>query len=66
MVSNELMLKLLELIPEESVSVHYLTCKTCLDHRTVKKYLELIMKIQSSKKICMERSGLRILVRKER
>jgi len=66
MVANDLMLKLLELIPEESVSVHQLTCKTGLDHRTIKKYLDLIIAIQESKKIRKEQVGLRVLVRREK
>jgi len=66
MVANDLMLKLLELVPEESVSVHQLTCKTGLDHRTIKKYLDLIIAIQESKKIRKEQVGLRVLVRREK
>ena len=66
MVANDQMLKLLELIPEESVSVHQLTCKTGLDHRTIKKYLDLIIAIQESKKIRKEQVGLRVLVRREK
>ncbi len=66
MVANDLMLKLLELIPEESVSVHQLTCKTGLDHRTIKKYLDLIITIQDWKKIRKEQVGLRVLVRREK
>lgn len=66
MVVNDLVLKLLELIPEESVSVHQLTCKTGLDHRTIKKYLDLISVIQNWKKIYKEQVGLRVLVRREK
>ena len=66
MVANEIMVKLLDLIPEDHVSVHQLTCKTGLDHRTIKKYLDLIARIQSSKKIIKEQVGLRVLVRREK
>ncbi|VVC03600.1 Uncharacterised protein [Candidatus Burarchaeum australiense] len=66
MVSNDLMLKMLELIPEEGISVHQLTCITCLDHRTIKKYLDLIIRIQESKKIRKEQTGLRVVVRREK
>jgi len=66
MVASDLMHKLLELIPEESVSVHQLTCKTGLDHRTIKKYLDLIISIQEAKKIRKEQVGLRVLVRREK
>ena len=66
MVSNDLMLKLLEMIPSEGISVHQLTCKTCLDHRTIKKYLDLIITIQEAKKIRKEQVGLRVLVRREK
>ncbi|MBI5036997.1 hypothetical protein HZC09_06685 [Candidatus Micrarchaeota archaeon] len=66
MVSNELIFKLLEWIPEEGISVHQLTCKSGLDHRTIKKYLDLIIKIQEAKKIREEQAGLRILVKREK
>ena len=66
MVAQDLFVKLLDLIPEERVSVHQLTCKTGLDHRTIKKYLDLIIQIQNSKKIVKEQVGLRILVRREK
>ncbi|MFH1471766.1 MAG: hypothetical protein ABIF85_02615 [Nanoarchaeota archaeon] len=60
------MMKLLEYIPEEGVSVHQLTCKTYLDHRTIKKYIDLIIAIQNRKKIYKDQVGLRVLVRRER
>ena len=66
MVAQDLFVKLLDLIPEERVSVHQLTCKTGLDHRTIKKYLDLIIQIQNSKKIVKEQVGLRVLVRREK
>jgi hypothetical protein len=66
MVVNDLMMKLLEYIPEKGVSVHQLTCKTRLDHRTIKKYIDLIIAIQNLKKIYKEQVGLRVLVRRER
>jgi transcriptional antiterminator len=66
MVAQDLLVKLLDLIPEDHVSVHQLTCKTGLDHRTIKKYLDLIIQIQNSKKIVKEQVGLRVLVRREK
>ncbi|VVB59865.1 Uncharacterised protein [uncultured archaeon] len=66
MVANDLLMKLLEYIPAEGVSVHQLTCRTRLDHRTIKKYIDLIIAIQNRKKIYKEQVGLRVLVRRER
>ncbi len=60
-------MKLMEFIPEDQpVSVHQLTCRSGLDHRTIKKYLELIMEIQGARKIVKEQVGLRVLVKKEK
>jgi predicted HTH transcriptional regulator len=65
-MSGKLLMKLMEFIPEDkSVSVHQLTCRSGLDHRTIKKYLELIMAIQGARKIVKEQVGLRVLVKKE-
>ena len=59
-------LKVLTLIPqEESVSVHKLTCQTGFDHRTVEKYVDLIIEIQNSQKIRKVQEGFRILLKKE-
>lgn len=66
MVSSDTMLKLMDLIPEDSISVHQLTCKTGLDHRTVKKYIELITTIQGRQKIRKEQVGFRVVVKRER
>ena len=44
-VDENLMVKFLELIPEKSISVHQLCCKTGMDHRTIKKYLDGIVAI---------------------
>ena len=65
-VDENLMVKFLELIPEKSISVHQLCCKTGMDHRTIKKYLELIIHVQNSPRLKMETVGLRVLVRKEK
>jgi hypothetical protein len=64
-VDENLIVKLLELIPEQNVSVHQLCCKTGIDHRTIKKYVQLIAKIQNSPRLKLETVGLRVLVRKE-
>ncbi len=60
------MLKLLEMIPESGMSVHQISCRTGLDNRTIKRYVQLIMAIQAAKKIKTEVVGLRILVRREK
>lgn len=64
MVSGGL-LKVLGLIPEEGVSLHQLTCKTGLDHRTVKKHLETILAIQNWKRVYKDNVGLRVVVKLE-
>ncbi len=51
-------------IGDEALSVHQITCRTGLDHRTVKKYINLIMEIQKASKVYQEQIGLRIFVRK--
>ena len=64
---DNVMARLLKWIPEdEPVSVHQLTCKTGLDHRTIKKYLELIIEIQKMQKLVKMTVGLRVMVKKER
>ena len=56
---------LIELIPpEEGMSVHQIVCKTGLDHRTVKKHLDLIIDIQNMPKIKKAQVGLRIIIQK--
>ena len=64
-VEDNLMLQLLEIIPEESMSVHQISCKTGWDHRTIKKYVKLIIAVQNAPKVKMEIVGFRILVKKE-
>jgi broad-specificity NMP kinase len=65
-VDENLMVKLLDMIPSESVSVHQLCCKTGIDHRTIKKYVQLIIRVQNSPRLKMETVGLRVLVRMEK
>lgn len=65
-VDENLMVKLLELIPKESTSVHQLCCKTSIDHRTIKKYIALIVRVQNSPRLKVETIGLRVLVRLEK
>ncbi|MBI5222832.1 hypothetical protein HY990_00255 [Candidatus Micrarchaeota archaeon] len=43
--------KILEFIADKPVSVHQIVCKTKLHTNTVNSYLEIIEKIQNSKKI---------------
>jgi len=64
-VDENLLVKLLDLIPGESTSVHQLCCKTGIDHRTIKKYIQLIVYVQNSRKLRVETVGLRVLVRRE-
>ncbi|MBI5229597.1 hypothetical protein HY991_05785 [Candidatus Micrarchaeota archaeon] len=49
---------ILDAIPEEGVTVHKIVYRTGLDHRTVKKYLELMIAIQKTKAIVKEQAGL--------
>lgn len=65
-VDENLMVKLLEFIPTESTSVHQLCCKTGIDHRTIKKYIALMVRVQSSPRLKVETVGLRVLVRREK
>ena len=43
--------KILDFVSDKPVSVHQIVCKTKLHTNTVNSYLEIIEKIQSSKKI---------------
>ena len=65
-VDKNLVEKLLELVSNEGLSVHQLCCKTGSDHRTIKKYIQLIMRIQESPRLKMETIGLRVFVRREK
>lgn len=65
-VDENLLVKLLDLIPNENTSVHQLCCKTGIDHRTIKKYIQLIVHVQNSPRLKLETVGLRVLVRKDR
>ena len=51
-------------ITEEGVTVHQLVCKTGLDHRTVKKYIGIMIDIQKAQKISKVQYGLRIIIKK--
>jgi hypothetical protein len=65
-IDGNVLVKLFELIPLENTSVHQICCKTGMDHRTVKKYLQLILYIQNSQRLKIETVGLRVLVRREK
>lgn len=56
--------KILYFLSEKPVSVHQIVCTTKLHTRTVKKYLQIIQKVQEAPKIKSELHGLRILFRK--
>lgn len=60
------MLKVLDAIPEEPVSIYQLSRNVDIDRRTIKKYLDLIITIQGAKRIHKDCFGLRILVKRER
>ena len=60
-------MRLWENIPEDqSVTVHQITCKARMDHRTIKKYLEIIREIQNGRKVVVEQVGFRVTIKKER
>ena len=59
------MVKLLDMIPEQNMSVHQICCTTGLDYRTVTKYLQLIVRVQNSQRLKMEIVGLRVYARRE-
>ena len=64
---DNVLARLLKWIPDdEEVSVHQLTCRTGLDHRTITKYLDLIIQIQGMPKVMKNVVGLRVVVKKER
>jgi len=64
-VENFLM-RVLENIPEgKPMSLLQLTRKSGLDHRTIRKYLQLIMEIQEGGKIVREHVGMRVFVKKD-
>lgn len=57
---------LLNAIPEnEPVSVHKLTCISGLHHRTINKYVDLIIEIQESRKVVKQPKGMRLMIRKD-
>ena len=55
---------LFDAISDEGVSVHQIVCRTGLDHRTVKKYVDLVIELQNAPKIIKQSVGLRVMVRK--
>lgn len=61
-LDDELMVRLLELVSRDSMSVHQICCRTGSDHRTIKKYVQLIMHIQKSPKVKLEIVGMRVRV----
>lgn len=66
-MEESLVMKLIEHIPEnQPISVHQLTCRSGLDHRTIKKYLGLIMEIQDARRVVKTQVGLRFMIKKEK
>ena len=65
MVLHDTLLRVLDLIPEEGITLYSLVRETGADHRTLKKYLELISKIQNEEKITTVTSGFRVIIKKQ-
>ena len=65
-IDDNPIVKLLEMVSEKDMTVHQLCCKTSSDYRTIKKYLNLIVYIQNSRKLKMEHDSLRVIVRLEK
>ncbi len=65
MKSTEIIDKIVENIQDEPLTVHQLCLRIKMDARTIHKYLEIIGKIQSGKRVVLERSGLRVFVSKK-
>ena len=61
-----LMMKLLDSIPAKAVSFRQLSYNSDIDRKTVRKYVRLIMQVQDSSRVKLEKVGLRLLVRKEK
>ena len=59
------LIKLLDCIPMQNVSIRQLGAKSGIERRTVRKYVKLIVHIQNSPRIRLETVGLRVLVRRE-
>jgi DNA invertase Pin-like site-specific DNA recombinase len=57
--------KILDLLSNKPVTAHQIVCKTGLHRLTVKKYLTLIEKIQSSGEVKKEIRGSRVYFIKE-
>ena len=63
---ENLMVMLLDSIPEKSMSLHQLSYKCGINRKTVRKYVRLIAHIQNSPRVKLETVGLRVLVSKEK
>jgi len=56
----------MENIPDDKpITIHQLTCKSGLHHRTIRKYIDAIIAIQDDRKVVKSQVGLRILVKRE-
>jgi hypothetical protein len=65
-LDENLMVKLLDCIPTNNMSVRQLGYRSGIDRRTVRKYVYLIQQIQKSPQVKMETVGLRVFVRREK
>jgi response regulator of citrate/malate metabolism len=66
MLEGSRLMKLLEFIPTQNVTIRQLGAKSGIERRTVRKYVKLIAHIQNSPRIRIETIGLRVLVRREK
>jgi len=62
MVQLEIAEKIMAALSNEPVTFNKLCRASKLHPRTVKKYLEFIMEVQSKEKIEIEREGFRVLI----
>ena len=61
-----LMAKLLGSITEKGASIRQLSCKTGINCKTVRKFINLIVQVQGSPRLKLEIVGLRVLVMREK
>ena len=57
--------KIFNFLSNKPVTVHQIVCGTRLHNKTVRKYLQLMEKIQNAPKIKKEILGVRVVFRKD-
>lgn len=61
-----LVMRVMENIPDDKpITIHQLTCKSGLHHRTIRKYIDAIIAIQDDRKVVKSQIGLRVMVKRE-